>query len=98
MAAPFSMRSTDGLLDGHVDGMELVVAGHLLDRLAVAFVFEDDEITHQIQEAALFEDAAQEHFQLDGVAVGQYLAGDGLPGHEAFLVGGEGADAGMHAI
>ena len=30
--AAFFQRSPDGLLDRHVDGMELVIARHLLDR------------------------------------------------------------------
>ena len=46
-----------------VDGMELVVAGHLLDELAAAFVLEDDEVPEQFEEPRLLEHAFQQHLQ-----------------------------------
>ena len=51
----------------HVDRVELVVAGHLLDELAAAQILEDDEVPDQVEEAALLEDAFEHHLQLGEV-------------------------------
>ena len=56
--------SAQRLLQRHVDGVELVVARHLLDELPAAQILEHDEVAHEIEEAALLEHALQHHLQL----------------------------------
>src|SRR3972149_619053 len=91
-------RSADSLLNRHVHSMKLVIAGHLLDGLTAPVVFKDNEVTHEIKKEALFEDTAQKHFHSNGLPFCQRLARDSLPGHEAFLIGSQRAEAGMRAI
>ena len=65
------LRGAQRLLHRHVDGVELVIAGHLLDERAAAVVLEDDEVADQVEEPALLEHALDHHLQLGQVRVGQ---------------------------
>jgi hypothetical protein len=62
-AGPRRLRGAQRLFDGDADGVELVVARHLLDDLR-AVVLEDDEVAHQVEEAAFLADAFEHHLQL----------------------------------
>ena len=71
--APSGLLRLDGaqrLLDGDAHGVELVVAAHLLGRLAAAVVIEDDEVADQPEEARRRAGALQHHLQLGHVRVG----------------------------
>src|SRR5450755_3603005 len=94
---PILRGGFEGGGDGFVDGVILMIGGHLLvDVHSVAF--EDDKGAHEVQQALLLADAEQEGLKLwcpfgsDGVAV------DGAPGLEALPVGGHGARACLDAI
>jgi hypothetical protein len=50
------LRGPYGLIDSYIHGVELMIAGHLLNRLTAAIIFEDDEVTQKVEETALFED------------------------------------------
>ena len=78
--------------------MELVIARNLLERGRAAFLFKDNEVTDEIQEAAFLEHTFQQHFQLRDRSGRGGLAFDGLPRQEPFLVGRDRADAGIQAI
>ena len=69
--------------------MELVVAGHLLSKLAAATVscriFKHDEIANQVEEAALFEDAFDHHLQFGQFPRRILVPRDRAPGLEPFL-------------
>ena len=80
------------LLDGRVDRVVLMVAGHLLDYSAVPRILEDDEITHQVEEALRVEDPLDQHLELAEVLVVQRRAADRPPRHEPLAVRGEGPD------
>ena len=57
-------------VDRLVDGVELVVAGHLLDELAAAVVLEDDEVADEVEKPPLLEDALEQAPPAPAVAVG----------------------------
>ena len=94
----YGHAGAEGLGNGHVHRMVLVIAGHLLDEDPAAGVLEDDEVPDQVQEPPLVEDALQDDLQLRQGGVGQGLAFDGPPGHEPFLVGRQGPDPGLNAV
>ena len=68
LAFPEELGGAQGLADRDLDGVELVVAGHLLDQLPAALLVEDHEVPQQIEEAALLEDlpAPRHFYALDG--------------------------------
>ena len=86
------------LFDRGVHRVILVVAGHLLDQHAVPRVLENDEVADEIEEARPTEDALDEHLDLREMVVVEPSAVNRAPGHEAFAVGGEGADACMQPV
>ena len=92
------VRSAEGLVHGGADGVELVVAGHLLDQLAAAVVVEDDEVPHQGEETLGIAGPFQENLKLRHGGISQFLAGDGAPGLEPLLAGGESPDAGGQTV
>ena len=47
-----------------IDGVELVIAGHLLDELAAALVLEDNEITQKVEKTAPLKNAIEQHLEL----------------------------------
>ena len=55
------LRRPQGLIHRNLDGVELVIPGHLLDQRAAAVVVEDDEVADQGEEAARLKDALQHH-------------------------------------
>ncbi len=84
-------------VDHGAHGMELVVAGDLLDQPPI--VLEQDEVLQIVEQGLAVEGTLDQGFQfahgperVGGVAV------DGAPGHEAFPVGGERAHAGGDAV
>ena len=94
-------RGTGGaerLLHRHIDGPELMVAGHLLGKLAGALVLEDDEVADQIQETAMVEDTLNNDLQLWEVGRGGLAAGDGASGLEPLAARSEGADTSLDAV
>ena len=86
------------LANRDADGVELVIAGYLLDQRAAAVVLEDDEVAEEGEEEPRREDALQHYLQLGHTPVGQGLAGYGAPGFEPLAACGEGADAGLGAV
>ena len=73
-----------GFIHSDSDGVELVIAGHLLDQRAAAVVLEHNEVADQRQEAVRVESALQHHLELGHFRVRQLLAGYGAPGLEPF--------------
>jgi hypothetical protein len=76
----------------------LVVTGNLLEGGRAALLLKDDEVADEVEQAAFFEDTVQQHLELGDRSGGGLLAGDGLPGQEPFLVGGERTQAGLQAV
>src|SRR5258708_3535401 len=72
--------------------MKLVITGKNLGN-ATASVTEDDEILYQIEEAAFLENAFEDRFQFGRAFGRKVIARDRAPGHEAFAIGCERADA-----
>ena len=60
--------------DRLVDGVELVVAGHLLGDRRAPSDLEDDEVADQVEEAPLVEDALDQHLQLGRALRGEVIA------------------------
>ena len=89
---------SEGLLARGLDGVELVVPGHLLDEFPAAVVVEDDEVPDQGQEVAPVADSFQYHLELWEVSGARCVVVHGLPGLEPLLPGGQGADAGMESV
>ena len=75
----FQLGGPECLVHGDTDGVELVIARHLLDERAAAIVLEDGEVAQEVEEIVGGEDARQHHLQFGHVRVGQILAGDGAP-------------------
>ena len=82
----------------HPHRVELVVACHLLREPATAFVLEDDEVAHEVEEALWREDALAHYLQLRQMRIGEALARDGAPGLEPLASGGERANARLHPV
>ena len=95
---PLQLCSPQGFSDGSLDGMELVIATHLLDQRATAVVIEHDEVPDQHQESFRLADAFQQHLKIGRVRIGHGVTGYGAPGLEPLLAGGEGPDAGGKAV
>ena len=87
-----------GFAQRDVDGVELVVAGQLLDQQAAAVVLEDLEVAHEIEKAAAVGHPLQDDLQFGQGGRGQVFAVDGAPGHEAFAVRGERPQARVAAV
>ena len=92
------LRRAQGLAQGDSHRVELVVAGHLLDRHPTAVVLEHDEVPDQRQEALRVADAGERDLQLRHVRIGQRFAGNGAPGLEPLPPGGERAQARLGAV
>ena len=95
---PLQRRGAQGFRHRRLHGVELVVAGHLLDQRAAAVVLEHDEVAEQRQQAARFADALDQYLQLRQVRVGQRLTRDRAPRLEPLPPGGQGADAGVESV
>ena len=80
------------------DGVELVVAGHLLGEMAAAVVLEDDETAQQRQKAAFVEYALDQHLEFRVEGRRQFLALDRAPGLEPLPPGAQRADAGLQTV
>jgi len=92
------LRGADGLIDGDVGGVELVVTGDDLGGGGAMILLEHDEVADEGKQALLIKNAAQEHFQLGDMGGSGGFTLDGLPGEEPFLVGGERTHAGIQSI
>src|SRR5713226_4269305 len=77
--------------------MELVIASKDL-RNTAAGIAKDDEVFHEIEEAALIEDALENRFQFRRALGRQVVAGNGPPWHETLTLGSERTDARGKAI
>ena len=86
---PLQLCCPEGLFDGGLDGVKLVVAGHLLDELAAPVVVEDDEVPEQGQEVALTADSFQHRLEFGEVGGARLLVVHGLPGLEPLLPCGQ---------
>ena len=81
-----------------LDGMELVVARHLLDQHTAAVVFDDQEVAHEGQEAALLKHAFDRDLQ-GGLRGGcQFLAADRPPRLEPLPPGRKRAQSRLDAV
>ena len=92
------LRRPQGLIYRNLDGVELVIPGHLLDQSAAAIVVEHDEVADHGEEAARLKDAFQHHLKFGQVRVGQRLPGDGAPGLEPLPTGSQRADTGLGSV
>ena len=88
----------EGFLDRGLDGVELVVPGHLLDKFPAAVVIEDDEVPDLGQEVAAVADSFHHYLELGEVGRALCVVVHGLPWLEPLLPGGQGADAGMESV
>src|SRR5438445_9838689 len=79
LCSGLNTRGAQGLLDGDVDRVELMVASELLDEDPAAHVFEHGEVLDEVEEAPLVEHALDDHLKLGQARVGERLAGDGAP-------------------
>jgi hypothetical protein len=86
------------LAHGHLHGVELVIARHLLHQPAAALVLEHDEVAQEVEEAPGLEHAFDDHLQLRQVRIGEALARDGAPGLEPFAPSAERPHARLHAV
>ena len=84
--------------DRHLDRVELVIAGHLLDQRTAAIVLEHDEVADQRKKSLRFADAFQHHLQLGQMRSGQRFPADGAPGFEPLPPCGESAHAGLDPV
>src|SRR5262245_48802178 len=75
-----------------------MVSSHLLREPAAAFVLEDDEVAHEVEEALRREDAFAHYLQLRQIRISEALARDGAPGLEPLAPGGKRADTRLHAV
>ena len=91
-------RRAQRFFNRDVDRVKLVVARHLLGELAVTLVFEHQEVSHQVEKAALLEHTFEHHLQFGKYGRRILLAGDGAPWLEPLLAGTERADARLHAV
>ncbi len=87
-----------GLGDGGLHGVELVVPGHLLDQGAAAIVLEHDEVADQREQPAPVEDTFEQHLELRQARVGQRLARNRAPRLEPLLPGRQRADARFQSV
>ena len=87
-----------GLGDRRLDGVELVVARHLLREPAAAVVLEHDEVTEEGEKAARLERPLDRHLELGEEHGGQLLARDRAPGLEPLPSAGEGAEPGLDPV
>jgi hypothetical protein len=95
---PRELRGSHCLSDCGLDGVELVVASHLLDEEAPSVVLEDDEVADECEQAALIEDAFEDDLEGGDVSVCGFGAADGAPRLEPLAPGGQGADACVGAV
>ena len=65
------LRRPQGLIHRNLDGVELVISGHLLDQGAAAIVVEHDKVADHGKAAAWLKDAFQHHLQFGQVGVGR---------------------------
>ena len=88
----------EGLFHRGLDGVELVVPGHLLDQFPAAVIVEDNEVPDQGEEIAPVADPFQHRLELREVGGAGFLVVHGFPGFEPLLTGGEGAYPGVESV
>ena len=86
------------LLHGHVHGVELVVASHLLDWRPATHVLEHDEVADKREESFRLEHTPEQHPQLRQAGRRIFAPGYRSPGLEPFAPGADGTDARLHAV
>ena len=86
------------LLDGSMDSVELVVAGHLLDQLSAAVVVEDDEVPNKGEEPFWGTGSLEHDLEFRGWSFTRFFALHGSPGLEPLLTSVEGSYAGQEAV
>ena len=88
----------EGLFDGGLDGVELVIPGHLLNELPAPVVIEHDEVSQEGKEVALVADAFQHYLEFREVGGAGFLILHGFPGLEPLFPRGQGADPGVESV
>src|SRR5208283_1738179 len=89
--------SVERAFDSFVYGMELVItADFFLSFLATGV--ENGEVADQVEEPLLLEDAAKQHFHLQGTLRGNLVALNRAPGHESLPTRSERAYACFDAV
>ena len=86
------------LLDGGMDSVDLVVAGHLLDQLSAAVVVEDDEVPNKREEPFWGTGSLEHDLEFRGWSFTRFFALHGPPGLEPLLTSVEGSYAGQEAV
>ena len=92
------LRRPEGLVHRNPDGVELVIACHLLGEGVAAVVIENDEVADEREKAVGLKNTLQHHLKLGHARVCQSLTGDGAPGLEPLPAGGQRADAGLGPV
>ena len=85
-------------LDSHIHRVELMIASHLLDELAMALVFEDNEMSHQIEKSPFLKHASRttcNSVSVDGVSSCLPIVRRGL---NRSFPSPSGSNASLHAI
>ena len=95
---PLQRRRPQGLADRNPHGVELVIAGHLLDQRPAAVVLEYDEVADERGKPVRRTDALEHHLELGHVRVRQGLARDRPPRLEPLPPGGERPDARLDPV
>ena len=95
---PLQRRRPQGLADRDPHGVELVIAGHLLDQRPAAVVLKHDEIADERGKPVRRTDALEHHLKLEHARVGRGLARDSAPRLEPLPAGGERSDAGLGPV
>src|SRR2546422_10942266 len=75
----------DGCFDRSVDCVELMVGGNLL-RSGTVVILEHNEVSEQVEQPILLEDASNQSFEFETSLRSNFTAFHSSPGHEAFTV------------
>ena len=95
---PLEIRCPQGLLDGGLDGVELVVAGHLLDQLPTAVIVEDDEVLDKGEEPVRGAGPFEHDLEFGGWRRVGLLTLHCPPGLEPLLPGIQGPNPGQESV
>ena len=91
-------RSSNRLVDGEVDGVELVVASDLLEENPIALIFKNRKVANQIEESLLVKNSVKNDMKLRELIIDDRLPVDGPPRHESFLVCRQRSNSGLGTV